>query len=129
MATELWLPSPAKSFLKGIQNLVFYLLFEMFGTMRIYEFTKIQSRSHKLEVYSHGVFFFFFFTIVLKKKISFQRLWQGDIYSQHFHQPFLHGTPNNIYSNYKMCTCCENTALRQSPGPLLMVVQVGNIIV
>lgn len=66
MATELWLPSPAKSFLKGIQNLVFYLLFEMFGTMRIYEFTKIQSRSHKLEVYSHGVLFFVYYSV--KKK-------------------------------------------------------------
>lgn len=53
-----------------------------------------------------------------------------DIYCYHFHQLFFHGTPNNIYiySNYKMCTCCENTALRQSLEPPLMVIQVMHII-
>lgn len=37
----------------------------MFGTMRTYEFIKIQSRIHKLEVYSH----FFFFDYSVKKYI------------------------------------------------------------
>lgn len=115
-AQELWLPDQLQLSWKGsrISFSTFYL--EMCKAMGIYELPKIQSRGHKLEVHSHVCSDCSFF----KKKRdsasnSFGRKSRlGDIYSNHFHQPFLHGTPNNIYSKYKMCTCYETTGLRQS---------------